>query len=212
MKILYSGVDGAAQGGAAGGIGRCAVSGRAEKLKSFYREKGRMPSYGELTRLLGYKSKRSAQKIVDKWVEKGVVRKDETGKLLPGGFLSALRVLGEVAAGWPSPAEEENADTISLDDWLVEDKEASFMLKVTGDSMIDAGINHGDYVILHRGKSPKNNDVVVAEVDKEWTIKFFRRVGKSVTLVPANKNYKPIVPKEELRVAGVVTAVIRKYA
>lgn len=184
---------------------------KLDQLRDFYHSKGRMPSYAELARLLCYKSKRSAQKLVSKWIEDGLIEKDNTGKLLPGSFLHSLRVLGEVAAGWPSPAEEENVDTISLDKWLIKDKAASFMLKVTGDSMMEAGINHGDYVILHRGKPPKNHDVVVAEVDSEWTIKYFHQKGKQVILLPANKKYKPIVPKEELRIAGVVTAVIRKY-
>ncbi|MEK9152791.1 MAG: S24 family peptidase, partial [Patescibacteria group bacterium] len=80
------------------------------------------------------------------------------------------------------------------------------------DSMIDAGIHPGDMVILERGREPKNGDVVVAEVDREWTIKHYDKRGGRVTLRAANKKYQPITPREELRIAGVVTAVIRKYA
>jgi repressor LexA len=144
--------------------------------------------------------------------------KDGAGRLLPGRLFYPLKVLGEVRAGWPSPAEEENVDTISLDDWLIENKEASFMLKVSGDSMIDAGVRPGDSVIVQRGRQPKNGDIVIAEVDREWTIKYFYKTsGKvadgvaGVILKAANKKYPPIIPKEELRVAGVVRAVIRKY-
>ena len=146
-----------------------------------------------------------------KWVEAGVVAKDAAGKLVPGNVFRPLRMLGMVAAGWPSSAEEENVDTISLDDWLIGNREASFMLTVSGDSMIDAGIHQGDMVILERGRTPKDGDVVVAEVDREWTIKFFERRAGVVTLAPANKKYKPIIAEEELKIAGVVTAVIRKY-
>ena len=85
------------------------------------------------------------------------------------------------------------------------------MLKVSGDSMMDAGIHPGDMVIVYRGKTPKNGDIVVAEVDHEWTLKYFHKNGKSVILKAANRAYAPITPKEELRVAGVVTSVIRKY-
>lgn len=170
-----------------------------------------MPSYGELAKLLGFSSKNAAQYLVAKWVEAGVVDKDATGRLIPGSAFRPLRLLGTVEAGWPSPAEEEEADTVSLDDWLIGNKEASFMLKVSGESMIDAGIRPGDMVILERGREPKNGDIVVAEVDREWTIKYYEKRGGAVTLVPANRAFKPIAPREELRIAGVVTAVIRKY-
>ena len=93
-----------------------------------------MPSYGELAELLGFRSKYAAQYVVNKWVEAGVVRRDEAGKITPGRLFMPIKLLGTVQAGFPSPAEEENVDTISLDEWLIHNKEASFMLKVTGDS------------------------------------------------------------------------------
>ena len=182
------------------------------KLRKFHADRRRMPSLGELADLLGFKSKNAAQYVARKWEEAGIVRKDASGRLVPGRLLRRpLKVLGTVEAGWPSPAEEEMVDTISLDDWLIRNKEASFMLKVSGDSMIDAGIRPGDMVILERGREPKHGDIVVAEIDKEWTIKFYEKVGKAISLRPANRAYRPIVPQEELRVAGVVTAVIRRY-
>lgn len=182
-----------------------------EKLRQFYHAEKRMPSYAEIAQLLGFASKNAVTYWVEQWLRDGLVRKDKTGRLLPGSALLPIRVLGEVQAGFPSPAEEENVDTLSLDDWLIERKEASFMLKVSGDSMIEAGINPGDYVILERGRSPKNGDIVVAEVDHQWTMKYFDKKGALVLLRPANKKYQPIRPQEELKVAGVVTAVIRKY-
>ena len=182
-----------------------------QELKRFYQTRSRMPSYGELMELLGFKSKHAVTYWVDKWIKDGLVRKDKTGRLLPGRGLLPIRVLGEVRAGFPSPAEEENVDTISLDDWIIKNKEASFMLKVSGNSMKDAGINPGDFVIVERGRTPGNGDIVVAEVDSEWTMKFFDKKGEKITLIAGNKAYKPIVPKQELKIAGVVTAVIRKY-
>lgn len=183
------------------------------KLKAFFSNNKRMPSYGELAGLMQAKSKFAAQYWVTKWLEEGLIKNDDAGKLLPGKIFYPVKVLGTVQAGFPSPAEEENVDTISLDDWLIENRESSFMLKVTGDSMIEAGIMPGDMVIINRGKQPKSGDIVIAEVDGKWTIKFFIRGtgGGRVVLKAANKKYPPIVPKEELRVAGVVTCVIRKY-
>lgn len=181
------------------------------KVKQFYWENHRMPSYGELARLLRFKSKYSAQYVVGRWIEGGIVRRDDSGRIMPGKMFLPLRVLGTVQAGFPSPAEEENVDAISLDEWLINKREATFMLKVTGDSMIDAGIQPNDMVILERGRTPKIGDIVVAEVDHEWTMKYYDKHGTVVTLKPANKNYPVIKPKEELKIAGVVTAVVRKY-
>jgi len=122
-----------------------------------------------------------------------------------------VRVLGTVIAGFPSPAEEELVDTLSLDEFLIRNRQATFMLKVSGDSMREAGIMPGDLVIVDRGLAPKNGNIVIAEVDGEWTMKYLKKSGSDVWLVPANHQYKSIKPKKELRVAGVVTAVIRKY-
>ena len=170
-----------------------------------------MPSYGELARLLGFKSKYAVTYWVNKWASDGLISKDKTGRLLAGKAMRPIKILGEVQAGFPSPAEEENIDAISLDDWLIRNKEASFMLKVSGDSMKDAGIRQGDFVIIERGRTPANGDVVIAEVDSEWTMKFFEKKGNQITLRPGNSAYKPILPKQELKIAGVVISVIRKY-
>jgi SOS regulatory protein LexA len=123
----------------------------------------------------------------------------------------AYRVLGLVEAGFPSPAEEELRDTLSLDEFLVSNPDASFLLKVSGDSMTGAGILPGDLVIVDRGQTAKSGDIVIAEVDGEWTMKFFKKSGDAVYLVPANPKYKPIRPQYELKITGVVTAVVRKY-
>ena len=134
------------------------------------------------------------------------------GTFIPGKEnRSRTRVRGTVEAGFPSPAEEELVDTLSLDEMLIQNREASFLLRVTGDSMTGAGIMPGDMVIVDRGQTAKNGDIVIAEVDGQWTMKYLRKRGENVTLVPANPKYQPIRPKNELTIAGVVTAVVRKY-
>jgi SOS regulatory protein LexA len=125
---------------------------------------------------------------------------------------AALPVLGTVSAGFPSPADEELTDTLSLDDYLIGNKEATYILKVHGESMLGAGILPGDMLLVERGAEPRDGDIVIAQVDREWTMKFFRRRGRRVFLEAANQDFKPIFPTEELKVAAVVRAVIRKYA
>src|SRR5215470_4167955 len=115
-------------------------------------------------------------------------------------MLFNLRLLGNIWAGWPSPAEEELQDTMTLDEWLINNKEATYMLKVKGDSMIEAGIMEGDTALVDRSLTPRDGDIVVAEVDGAWTMKYLKKTGGRVELVPANKKYRPIVPKNDLKV------------
>lgn len=183
---------------------------RIERIASFYHERGRMPSYSEIAELCGFRSKNASFKLVEKLIKLALLKRDEKGRLIPTGISSPLKVLGTVEAGFPSPAEEELLDTISLDRWLITNPASTFMLKVTGDSMIEAGILPGDMVLVDRSLTPKNGDIVIAQVDGQWTMKYFSKRGKEITLIPANKKYKPIKPKSELNIAGVVVSVIRK--
>jgi len=183
---------------------------RVDRLKLFYNQTGRMPSYSEIAEILGFSSKNASFKFVEKLVRANIVEKDSKGKLIPKALINAIKVLGVVEAGFPSPAEEELLDTISLDRWLINNPVSTFMLKVTGDSMIEAGIMPGDYVLVDRAITAKNGDVVIAQVDGQWTMKYLNKKGKEITLIPANSKYTPIKPKNELKIAGVVTAVIRK--
>jgi repressor LexA len=77
--------------------------------------------------------------------------------------------------------------------------------------MSGAGILPGDMVLVDKGQAPKNGDIIIAEVDGEWTMKYLEKRGDSVTLVPANPKFRPIKPQRKLKIAGVVTAVVRKY-
>lgn len=170
-----------------------------------------MPSYSEIAQLFGWRSKNSAYKFISRLKELGLIKTDSKGRLVSGPQPGLLKILGTVEAGFPSPAEEELIDTLSLDRWLIENPNSTFMLRVTGDSMEGAGILPGDMVIVDRSLTPKNGDIVIAEVDGQWTMKYLKKEKDEVLLLPANQKYKPIKPKKELRFGGVVTAVIRKY-
>jgi SOS regulatory protein LexA len=184
---------------------------RIQAISGFYYQKGRMPSFSEIAKLAGFRSKNAVYKLINKLEKQKILQRDSKGRLIAGSIASPVKMLGTVEAGFPSPAEEELADTLSLDELLINNREATFLLKVSGDSMSNAGILPGDMVLVDKGEVPKSGDIVIAEVDGEWTMKYLRKRGESVMLLPANPKYQPIKPKRELKIAGVVTAVVRKY-
>ncbi len=181
------------------------------KILAFYRTNKRMPGYRELMELTGFKSKNAVFKLLNRLVSEGAVEKDSQGRLTPKRLVGEVPLLGLVEAGLPSAAEEELIDTMDLNEYLVDDKKETYLLRVKGDSMIDAGIREGDMVLVERGREFKDGDIVIAEVDGAWTVKYYRKHGTTVFLEPANRNFKPIYPTEYLHVAAVVKAVIRKY-
>ena len=181
------------------------------KIINFYKENKRMPSYSEVMLITKLKSKGAVFKIINKLVEAGVIIKDQQGKIIPNNLDTNLKVLGFIQAGFPSGAEEELLDSLSLDDYLIPNKNSSYLLKVKGDSMIDAGIHEGDMVIVEKTSSAKNGQIIIAEVDRSWTLKYYRVKNNKVFLEAGNKKYPPIYPKDELKISAVVKAVIRKY-
>jgi len=185
------------------------------KLESFYSENKRMPTYSEMMKLFDFKSKNAVFKAVAKLIEGGLVAKDHLGRLIPTESFTenatSVPMLGFVTAGFPATVEEELADMVNLDDLLIEKKTRTYMLEVDGDSMIDAHIEKGDMVLVERTNQAKDGQIVIAEVDGEFTMKYFRKVGEKAWLEPANKNYKPIYPEHSLNINAVLKAVIRKY-
>jgi SOS regulatory protein LexA len=186
---------------------------RLAALRKFYRAEQRVPTYTEMMALFGYRSKNAVHRFVGKLAELGYVQRGEGGRMaFTRKLTGTIKILGLVQAGFPSPAEEELVDVLSLDEYLVRRPEATFMLTVSGDSMIEAGIQPGDLVLVERGRSPKNNDIVVAQVDGEWTMKYYLKDRRGqVRLEPANQKYGTIFPKQSLTIGGIVRAVVRRY-
>lgn len=182
------------------------------QLRAFYHQEGRAPSYAEMAQIFGYASKAAAYAPVQKLTELGYLQRSTNGRIAFTAKITAqISVLGTVQAGFPSPAEEELLDTMSLDEFLVQRPEATYLLTVSGDSMIDAGIHPGDLVLVEKGGVPKKQDIIIAQVDGEWTMKYFGKDKTGVYLDPANPSYSRIRPKSSLTVGGIVRAVIRKY-
>lgn len=179
-------------------------------LKKFFKKNRRLPSYSEMLSLFGFSSKNSVFKLINKLIEEKFLTKIN-GKLSPTSKFFALPLLGNIKAGFPILAEE-NKNYLTLDDYLIEDPTSSFLLKVSGDSMIQAGIFDGDIVVIERKKQPKIGDIVLAQIDNQWTLKFLKKDRRKniFYLEAANPKYPLFYPKENLQIYGVVKAVIRK--
>tara|TARA_B100001287_G_scaffold76620_1_gene63704 strand:+ start:4615 stop:5013 length:399 start_codon:yes stop_codon:yes gene_type:complete len=117
-----------------------------------------------------------------------------------------------VPAGFPSPADDFMDLDLNLQEYLVQHPSATFCVRVTGDSMRNAGIFSGDVMVVDRALEPKNNTIVLAVLDGEFTVKRIQKKGKDLFLSPENKDFKAIQITEEMnfQVWGVVTHIIHK--
>ena len=117
-----------------------------------------------------------------------------------------------ISAGFPSPADDFKETRISLDRELVKNKDATFYARVSGDSMIGAGLDDGDLLVIDRSLNPENGKIAVCLVDGEFTVKRIKKEEKKLYLIPENKKYKPMELREgnELIIWGIVQYVIKK--
>ena len=117
-----------------------------------------------------------------------------------------------VPAGFPSPADDYLDMDLNLHDYLVQHPSATFCVKAIGDSMVHAGIKSSDVMVIDRALTPKNNDIILAVVDGEFTVKRIKKNDDELYLIPANENYRPVKITEDMdfQVWGVVTFIIHK--
>ncbi|MEQ6290556.1 LexA family protein [Vogesella sp. GCM10023246] len=126
----------------------------------------------------------------------------------------AIPVYGSaVPAGFPSPADDYLELTLDLNEYLIDDAAATFMVRVSGDSMAGAGIGSGDVLVVDRGIAPQHGQIVLAAVDGEFTVKRLHKRGDRVALIPENPAFPPIELHngQELCIWGVVTGCIKKF-
>jgi repressor LexA len=176
------------------------------------------PSISEMARYLKVKSKNAVAKLLDALENQGLIKTsgkargievlDSLGESLQKGLVS-VPILGNIQAGVPMLAEEQIEEWINLPQTLIKNRRDVFLLKVRGDSMINAGIYEGDLVIVRPTHDVRNNDIVVALLHDEATVKRFVQIKNRAYLKAENPNYKNIYPKEEWMVQGKVVGVIR---
>ena len=176
------------------------------------------PSISEMATQLKVKSKNAIAKLLNALEAEGYVRISgkargievlkTLGESLQKGLV-AVPLLGNIQAGSPHLAEQQIEEWINLPSSLIKGRRDVFLLKVRGDSMINAGIYEGDLVIVRPTKDVKNNDIVVALLHDEATVKRFIQIKNRAYLKAENPDFKNIYPKEEWMVQGKVVGVIR---
>lgn len=195
-----------------------------EFLHAFTGEHGYPPSVREIGDAVGLKSPSSVHSQLSTLEDKGLLRRDPTKPRAldldpsstrfgdaPASLHRQIPLVGEIAAGAPITAEQHVEATYPLPSDLVGDG-TLFMLRVRGDSMIEAGVFEGDYVVIREQPQVEQGEMCAALVDGEATVKFFRRTRTGeVFLDPANEHYDPIPVHADVdaRVMGKVTAVMR---
>ncbi len=181
-----------------------------EQLIQFYAKHERVPTYEEMKKLFGVKSKNTVSYKVQKLIDEGVLTK--IGRRLSLVESGPIMRLGTVQAGFPTMAEEARMDPISLDRMLIRKRGATYMLEVQGESMKEAGIFEGDLVLVERGRKPIPGDIVLALVENEYTLKYLDVEKGKPALIPANKKFKKIYPNpNHLKIEAVASAIVRKF-
>lgn len=194
-----------------------------EFIKGLIRSKGRPPSIREIGERFAIRSTNGVRAVLEALERKGFIRRDrytsrgiellkEADEVVSSGRLREVYWVGRVAAGTPVWAEENIEGSFLIDREFVPGEEV-FSLKVQGDSMIDAGIFDGDYVLVKKQPNADPGDMVVAQIGDEATVKKFFPEKRRIRLEPANPNYGPIIVEKStpgFSIAGKVIGLLRR--
>jgi DNA polymerase V len=174
---------------------------------------GRKPKFGEPTTLMRVPESLKASVIHFLTARTAPRWPEHLQPVMPSGQPNAFKVplFGHsIRAGFPSPADDYVADTLDLNDHLMPRKEASFLLRAKGESMIGVGIHNGDLLVIDRSMAASHGKVVIATLDGQFTVKTLEKRRGKIRLLPANPEFEPIEihDEQELQIWGVVTHVI----
>lgn len=186
--------------------------------------RGYPPAVREIGEAVGLASPSTVHAHLQTLEDRGYLRRDPTkpraievrweSKSHHKAAAQDLPIYGSIAAGPTSLAEQEQEGTLAIPNEFVDDT-PHFVLRVKGESMIQAGIHDGDYAVVRVNSSPSNGDIVAAQVEgptgeAEATVKTFKRDGSRLLLVPQNPTMEPIVAPPDTRVLGKVVAILRR--
>jgi len=191
-------------------------------IEQYQWENGASPTLREMREHFGVSSDNSVLKHLKALETKGYIKKDDTPRgiklldsikeqLEAAAEIIKVPLIGTIPAGGPVIAEENTLDTFEIGKGLMNSGVGSYLLRVTGNSMINAGIHEGDMVLVAPDQSARSGDIVVALVDGESTVKRYMKESGKVYLKPENPEYENIYPHGELEIQGLVTGLIRNY-
>ncbi len=180
-------------------------------LQGYYAEHRVLPSYARLMSLLGYASKSAVKKVLERLGEVGMLERTPDGDWAPSDrFFDRAIATQPVPAGMPITADAGH-EPITIDRFLIQQPAKTVLIRVKGDSMVDAGIHDGDLAVVERKTEATQGDIVVAVVDDQFTLKKLARDKVGFHLLPANSNYPVIRPVGKLEIFGVLVGLVRKY-
>jgi repressor LexA len=180
-------------------------------LQDYYAQHRALPSYASIGQLLGLKSKSSVAAMVARLKLAGYIDSTPDKRLAPTKrFFERALAESPVHAGLPNPIDDGEADALTIDDYLIEHPSQAVLVRVKGDSMVDAGILDGDLVVVEKAAAAKRGDIVIAIVDGQFTLKRLELDRGAFVLKPENKAYPVIRPEGTLEIFGVMTGLVRK--
>ena len=188
----------------------------SQKQKDFFenikKEYGKepLPSFEKIAKTFGFKHKNSVWQYFKKLKEANLI-KEKNGKFFisPECF-GAILFTSSVRAGFATVAEDSIEKRVSLDENFDLNNPSVFMFKVSGDSMVNAGIFDGDTVIVKKATYAKDGDIVLAYIDNGYTLKTYKQKNGKIWLQPENPEYPIIEPKESLTIFGIATGIARQ--
>lgn len=180
-------------------------------LQDYYAEHRALPSYASIGHLLGLRSKSSVAALVARLKLAGFLDSTPDKRLAPTKrFFARPLAASPVRAGLPETADDADAEALTLDDYLIERPSETVLIRVKGDSMVDAGILDGDLVVVEKRHDARRGEIVVAIVDNQFTLKRLDVERGEFVLRAENRAYAPIRPEGALEIFGVMVGLVRK--
>ncbi|MDD4202434.1 MAG: transcriptional repressor LexA [Candidatus Omnitrophica bacterium] len=191
-------------------------------IRNFLMHRGHMPSIRKLGRDLGYNSPRSASMIVEKLLEKGVLKRKKDGsfQFIDINFNDEFRaqtvavpLVGIVACGVPMLAMENIEALIPVSVKLAKPQFKHFLLRANGNSMNKKGIKAGDLLLIRQQETASDGDIIVALIDDSATVKEFHKRDNTIVLMPrsTNKSHQPILLDRDFKIQGIVVTIIPEF-
>ncbi len=181
-------------------------------LQRYYAQHRVLPSYARLMEILGYASKSAVKKVLERMEAAGILKRTPDGDWAPTERFFERVVANEpVPAGIPVTTLDDGVEQMTIDRYLIQEPGQTVLIRVKGDSMINAGIHSGDIAVVERRQDAQVGEQVVAVVDDQFTLKTLGRDSEGYFLLPANPEYPVIRPNGKLEIFGVVVGLVRRY-